>query len=123
MVYENSALKHTAGDTGGITITSITLEDGSEYTMQPGDTLTLTVRQKASKDSEILLEVTSDTNEILLRPSDTASIPPGKYSADIQLNTATGDVFTIWPDKAALSFSPSNTNFANFWIWPEVTVR
>ncbi len=121
MVYEQDTLKHTKGDTGGIKITSILLEDGTEYTLQDGDTITLTVRSKPADDSPILLQIVSKTNELILKPEDTANIAPGKYSADIQLDTVTGDRFTIWPDKSARAMTPTAANFSNFWIWPEVT--
>lgn len=123
MVLENGILKHTRGDTGSIQVVSIELEDGTPYTMQPGDVLTLTVRQRPVASSQALIEKSSSTTTITLEPEDTANIPAGKYSADIELRMANGDIFTIWPEKASPGgkIQPTNANFENFWIWPEVT--
>lgn len=125
MILENGVLKHTRGDTGGIKVTSIELEDGTPYEMQDGDTLTFTVRQKPTTSSPVLISVSSTTDEITLAPEDTKDVPAGKYSADIQLNTRSGDIFTIWPEKAAPNgkIQPTTQNFENFWIWPEVTAQ
>ena len=121
MILENGVLKHTKGDTGGIHIKSIVIDDGSAYTLAAGDTITFTVRQKPTKDSDVLIQVETTTMDIPISPSDTANVKPGKYSADIELKTAYGDIYTIWPPKANSRFQPNLSNFENFWLWPEVT--
>lgn len=123
MILVGNVLKHTKGDTGSITIKKILLGDGSEYTLQSGDTLTLTVRAIPKTSSTALIQVTSNTNTLTIQPADTADVPVGKYSADIQLTTAGGEIYTIWPNKEQFSdnVQTRGINFENFWIWPEVT--
>lgn len=125
MILEDGVLKHTRGDTGAIEVTSIELEDGTPYTMGEGDRLVFTVRQKPIASSQVLVQVESDTTTIQFAPEDTRNVPAGKYSADIELRTAGGDIFTIWPDKSSADskVQPSTANFENFWIWPEVTAH
>ena len=93
-----------------------------EYVMQPGDTLTMTVRKLPSPESEIEFSVVSDTNVITILPEHTANVKPGRYSADIQLTS--GDYeSTVFPllrnltDKQRSGVVPWN----NFILAPEVT--
>ena len=101
--------------------------DGSnrtEYTMQPGDTLTLTVREMPDAESPVLMQIISapGSNRIPIAHADTAQLNPGKYSADIQLHTQDGLRKTVWPD-----YDPSTStrykarNMQNFVLISEVT--
>ena len=121
MIVENGVIKHTKGDTGGLRITRIVLDDGTEYTLKPGDGLIFTVRAKPSEDSPILIQMTTNTTEFTFTPADTKNLKPGRYSADVELITASGLTFTIWPKKKKSKIQPSYANFENFWLWPEVT--
>lgn len=100
--------------------------DGTDYEMQPGDVLTLTVRKNPREDSAPLLQVSSvpgDTR-IILRHEDTAGMDYGAYSADVQLMTEDGRRKTIWPDldTGAASTRMSSQNMRNFFIASEVTM-
>lgn len=124
MIVENGIMKHTKGDTGNFRITRLKLSDGTSYTLVPGDTLIFSVRVKPTRESELLLQKSSSTNEFSINPEDTEHMKPGKYSADIELRTAYGAVYTVWPPKARESkgrVQPNVSNMENFWLWPEVT--
>lgn len=100
-------------------------DDLAEYTMQPGDTLTLTVREMPSADSPVLLQITSapGSNRIPIAHADTAQLDPGKYSADIQLLAQDGKRKSIWPDyDPAVSSRYKTRNMQNFVLLAEVTV-
>ena len=112
----------TRGDNAVLEITSYTDEDEqTEYELQEGDTYTFTVRQVASQKFPIVFQVTSGTKRIIISQEDTKDAQVGKYSADIQLNTASGDTKTIWPKFDVVQPS-KEFNFKNFCIMPEVTM-
>lgn len=112
----------TRGDNAVLEITSYTDEDEqTEYELQEGDTYTFTVRQVASQKSPVVFQVTSGTKRIIISQEDTKDAQVGKYSADIQLNTASGDTKTIWPKFDVVQPS-KEFNFKNFCIMPEVTM-
>ena len=85
-----------------------------------GDSLTLTVKAKASGDSPVLLSLSSTTNEIVIPSASTAAMKIGQYSADIELRLAAGQRITVWP----LLIGKARTqecNYRNFTLMPEVT--
>lgn len=125
MLYlEDGILYLTKGDDGALEVASITDAQGTEYGMQPGDTLTLTVREYPTNESPVLLSTTSPpgSKRILIRNADTANIEPGRYSADVQLTTNEGYRFTVWPMLEG-SKRYRTSNLKNFIVMPEVTAR
>ena len=94
--------------------------NGTEYEFQTGDKLVLTVRELPDSSSEAIFTVESSTNELTLSHSDTANAAVGRYSADIQLLTADGMRYTVWPSLEGSSMY-SIRNLKNFIIMPEVT--
>lgn len=115
-IFDNKTIVIHRGDTGAIDV-AIKQEDGSTYEMQEGDRLRFTVRDTASHNSEILLQIEADEPRIMFVPGDT-DIPAGKYSCDIQLTKANDEVITIFPD---LNRKGMEYNFKNFVIDAEVS--
>jgi len=95
------------------------------YEMQEADTITLTVRSTADTSMPILLQVTSQpgSDRIVILSEDTKEIPPGKYSADLQLNLDGGpQAITFWPGPPDSKRKQGTVyNFENFIINAEVT--
>ena len=121
---ENEAIYLTKGDDAALEVSSIAAEDGSQYSMQAGDVLTLTVRALPSADSPALIQIDSlpGVNRIVLRHADTAELDVGRYSADVQLTTADGKRYTVWPTITGSGrYVVKNLN--NFVIMPEVTTK
>ena len=90
--------------------------------MQPEDELTLTVRALPSADSPALIQIDAlpGSNRIVFRHEDTAELDVGRYSADVQLTTAEGKRYTVWPTITGSGrYVVKNLN--NFVIMPEVT--
>lgn len=106
----------TKGDDALLTV----LVDG--YEMQDGDTMTLTVRRSSSDtgDATKLLEITSTTNVLTFTHTATAALAVGEYSADIQLETDDGMIYTVWP-LLPDALRAREMNFRNFVVMPEVT--
>ena len=96
MLYiDDKTIKLTRGDTARLTVPIINLANNGEYTMESGDILYFTVK-KTAKDSGFLFQKSvTGSNSIHIRPEDTADLSFGKYKYDVQLTTATGDVYTV----------------------------
>lgn len=91
----NNTIQLTRGDTAYLTVNITNETDSSVYELQDGDTLTLTVK-KSTKDTEFSFQKkVAESYTIKIEPDDTKDLAVGKYKYDVQLNTATGDVFTI----------------------------
>lgn len=96
MLYiDDKIIKLTRGDTARLTVPIINLANNGEYTMESGDILYFTVK-KTAKDSDFLFQKSvTGSNSIHIKPEDTADLSFGKYKYDVQLTTATGDVYTV----------------------------
>jgi hypothetical protein len=96
MLYiDDKTIKLTRGDTARLTVPIVNLANNGEYTMESGDILYFTVK-KTAKDSDFLFQKSvTGSNSIHIRPEDTADLSFGKYKYDVQLTTATGDVYTV----------------------------
>ena len=96
MLYiDDKTIKLTRGDTARLTVPIINLANNGEYTMESGDILYFTVK-KTAKDIDFLFQKSvTGSNLIHIRPEDTADLSFGKYKYDVQLTTATGDVYTV----------------------------
>lgn len=121
---ESDVIYLTKGDDAVLEVSSITAEDGSAYELQTADVLTLTVRSLPSDQSPVLIQIDSlpGSNRIVIGHADTAELTVGRYSADVQLTTADGKRFTVWPTIAG-SGRYVVKSFNNFVIMPEVTTK
>lgn len=107
------------GDAKTIRVFDIVDAEGKPYALQPGDTLTLTVRQVPDPDNyPALLEASSGSEYIYLSGEATSKLPAGKYSYDVQLTTAGGEPHTLIPDDPKLGRA---VNWKNFWVEGETT--
>lgn len=121
---ESDAIYITKGDDAVLGVSSITTDSGGEYALQDADVLTLTVRALPSADSPALIQIDAlpGSNRIVFRHEDTAELTVGRYSADVQLTTAEGKRYTVWPTITGSSrYVIKNLN--NFVIMPEVTAK
>lgn len=121
---ESDAIYITKGDDAVLEVSSITTDSGGEYALQDADVLTLTVRALPSADSPALIQIDAlpGSNRIVFRHEDTAELTVGRYSADVQLTTADGKRYTVWPTITGSSrYVIKNLN--NFVIMPEVTAK
>ena len=84
----------TRGDTARFEVEI--MNDNEPYEIQSSDIIFFSVKKKAKPDEEYLVHKTFEgTGNIHLAPEDTQDIPGGKYTYDIQLNTAAGDKYTV----------------------------
>lgn len=119
---ENDIIYITRGDNAALDVAMyIDDEQTEEYQLQEGDKIILSVRKIASAAYDLVFSIESTTGRIIISHEDTADKEVGKYSADIQLNTASGERYTIWP-KFDITKSSKEYNYKNFCIMPEVTM-
>lgn len=115
-IYDNKLIVMHRGDSG--TIRAIVKDDaGNVYELQEGDILRFTVRDKASHEEPVLMLAETMDNFIVITP-EASNIHVGKYSCDIQLTKANGEVITVFPELAKKG---QEYNFKNFIIDAEVS--
>ena len=121
---ESDVIYITQGDDAVLEVSSIATEGGTEYELQGTDVLTLTVRALPSAQSPALLQIDAQpgSRRIVFNHADTAELDVGRYSADVQLTTAEGKRYTVWPTITGSGrYVVKNLN--NFVIMPEVTTK
>ena len=96
---------------------TLTDEDGNEYRMESGDTLSLTVRPQPGEDSPVALFTQSITDTIVLTKADTKDLEVGRYSAAIRLRRSDGRSMIVYP---VLKTHGRLKAWNNFIIDPEV---
>lgn len=87
-------IKITRGDTGVIAI-NLKNKDGTEYVMQTGDVLVITVKRSTYVSDVLFQKAFDGSMQAKIEPADTADLSYGTYWYDVQLTTAGGDVFTV----------------------------
>lgn len=88
-------IRLTRGDTARFTVPIANETDGSEYVLASGDTLTFTVKEDANDADALIVKTLKGSNQIHIAPADTAGLEFKKYIYDVQLTTASGDVYTV----------------------------
>lgn len=99
---KNHTIQLTRGDTARLTVDlDCFLEDGTKqpYTMRNDDVLTLSVKRTAKSFKACLQKDVKGSNEIHIKPEDTAALDFGSYVYDVELCTAEGDVYTVIENK------------------------
>lgn len=92
---DDGTIRLTRGDTARLTIPIINSASNDEYVMQSGDVLFFTVKKSAKDTNYLFQKESTGTNAIHIKPEDTDNLSFGKYKYDVQLTTASGDVYTI----------------------------
>ena len=113
----------TVGDDATLTI-PLKTDDGKDYDMTANEYLIFSVREKASLESPLLLEIESErqSNDIIFTHDDTKDMLPGFYSAEVQLMADDGKRITVWP-KLEGNSRTSASNRKNFCLMTEVVDR
>ena len=94
-IKDDGTIRLTRGDTARLTIPIINSASNSEYAMQSGDVLFFTVKKSAKDTNYLFQKKVIGANSIHIKPEDTDNLSFGKYKYDVQLTTASGDVYTI----------------------------
>lgn len=84
----------TRGDTARLHIT-IKNKDKTTYEINPNDTLRLTVKKSYKLPEHLFQKVVQGTNIFDIKPEDTNHVQFGRYVYDVEITTASGEVYTI----------------------------
>ena len=120
IVANDEYIAITRGDCG---IIQVAIGMGDEaYEMTADDTIELTVREKPTSESPVILHKVgaAGTAQIVLHTEDT-QIAPGQYTADLQLNHGNCR-YTIWPEIDPMK-GYKIKNRKNFIVTAEVTIN
>ena len=95
---KGNAIYLNQANSANLTI-SVFFEDGTERPFKSGDTVYFSVKKEAKDNTYVFQKkiVVSDGREVQVEidPSDTAFVPQGSYVYDVQLNTSTGELYTL----------------------------
>ena len=94
-VLEDGTIKLTRGDTARFSVNLSNDLTGSDYTMAVDDKITFTVKKKVKDDAPLLQKNMIGYPVFHIKPEDTQDLSFGRYVYDVQINTASGDVYTI----------------------------
>lgn len=120
-IEENKRMYITRSDDGVAEMNSLVDAEGKPYELQPGDILTLTVKENPTDETAIFsTSSVPGSNRLVIRSEDTRDAEIGKYSVDVQIATADGLRFTVWPMLEG-SERTKKTNLKNFIIMTKVT--
>lgn len=94
-IETDGTIRLTRGDTARLNV-QITNQIGEdEYTIDANDTLTFSVKKSVSESEYVLQKTIVGSGAFHIEPRDTSELAYGKYKYDVQLTTASGDVYTI----------------------------
>lgn len=94
-VDKNNNIRLTRGDTARFVVSVKNEVTQQSYDIQSTDTLTMTIKDSI-RDGEACVQKTSTGSNVFhILPSDTSGLNFGKYVYDVQLTTASGDVYTV----------------------------
>lgn len=95
LTIKGTEIHLTKGDSAYLNL-EITNNHNQPYNVQNGDKIVMTVRNALS--NALLFQKTVDADScIVIHPNDTSLATIGRYKYDVELTTASGDVFTIIP--------------------------
>lgn len=97
MLYVESSgvIRLTRGDTARLTVSVQNDSSGEAYTLEDGDTLTLTVKKSTKEATALIQKTLTGETSFYLTPEDTNGLSYGSYKYDVQLTLANGEVYTI----------------------------
>ena len=97
MLYVNKdgTIQLTRGDTARLTITIQNDLDGNDYEVAPTDTLKLTIKKTVNDSKPAVQKTVTGYSQFYIEPEDTKDLSFGKYLYDVELTTASGDVYTV----------------------------
>ena len=93
-VSKTGEIKLTRGDSACFTI-NISNGNGQPYTVKEDDTLTLSIKKDVKDPKPCVQKSVKGSNIFHFKPEDTSGIEFGKYFYDVEIHTATGDVYTV----------------------------
>lgn len=94
-IESNGTIRLTRGDTARLTVSITNTIGGQPYEIADDDTLTLSVKKNVNEPEPTIQKVIVGSDTFHIEPNDTNGLAFAKYKYDVQLTTASGDVFTV----------------------------
>ena len=94
-IGEDNSTQLTRGDTAYLQVPIYNDVSGEEYEIAEGDTLTLSVKRAVTDEAYCFQKTLVGSNLFKIEPEDTKSCDFASYKYDVQLTTASGDVYTV----------------------------
>lgn len=95
----NNEVDLTRGDTAKLKVNLRLKSTKQPYTMQEGETLTLTVKKSSTRRDYCFQKVIKKDEIFHIKPEDTENLDCGVYVYDVELRTTEGDKYTIFKKK------------------------
>lgn len=97
MLYVNpdGTIKLTRGDTARLEVSIKNDLTNSDYEMTFEDVLRFTIKKTVNDSTPAVQKVVTGSNQFHIEPEDTKPLSFGKYLYDVELTTASGDVYTV----------------------------
>lgn len=94
-VNDDGSIELTRGDTARLSVSIQNDLTGEDYTVSSTDTLRFTIKKTVNDPTPYVTKEVKGSTQFDIRPSDTRDLPYGKYVYDVELTTASGDVYTV----------------------------
>lgn len=94
-VDKSNNIRLTRGDTARFVVSVKNEVTQQAYDIQSSDTLTMTIKDSIRDGEACVQKTITGSNVFHILPSDTRGLNFGKYVYDVQLTTASGDVYTV----------------------------
>ena len=94
-VDKSNNIRLTRGDTARFVVSVKNEVTQQSYDIQSTDTLTMTIKDSIRDGEACVQKTNTGSNVFHILPSDTSGLNFGKYVYDVQLTTASGDVYTV----------------------------
>lgn len=94
-VLQDGTIRLTRGDTARFCLSVRYSNDCEEYEIAQDDIVQMTVRKTPNSDEILLHKRIVGTNIFHIEPSDTESLPFGRYVYDVQIENGDGDIYTV----------------------------
>lgn len=94
-IGEDNSIQLTRGDTAYLQVPIYDDVTGEEYKMAEGDILTFSVKRNINDTVYCFQKVSVGNNTFKIEPEDTKEHDFALYKYDVQLATASGDIYTV----------------------------
>lgn len=94
-IEKDGIIRLTRGDTARLTVKILNDLDGNEYEPSETDVLRLTIKRTVKDLEPLVQKVITGSSQFYIVPDDTKDLSFGKYQYDVELTTASGDVYTV----------------------------
>lgn len=94
-IQHGGKIRLTRGDTAILKVPIFNEITDEEYVVAEDDTLAMTIKKQIEDEEPIVQKVLKGSNTFCIEHRDTCTLDFGAYVYDVQLTTASGEVYTV----------------------------